>query len=70
MLLRAMAEVEFASRTLGIYALVLDAKDEHALQWYLQLDFGLQAFPENPNRLFVAVSFIKQLKLGPITPRL
>jgi len=70
MLLRAMAEVEMASRTLGIYALVLDAKDEQALQWYLRLDFGLQAFPENPSRLFVPMSFIKQLKLGPLTARL
>jgi len=62
--------VEMASRTLGIYALVLDAKDEQALQWYLRLDFGLQAFPENPSRLFVPMSFIKQLKLGPLTARL
>jgi GNAT superfamily N-acetyltransferase len=70
MLLRAMAEVEQASRRIGIHALVLDAIDSQAKNWYLQLDFGFKELPDDPNRLFVPISFIGQLDLGPITNRL
>ena len=70
MLLRAMAEVKRASESIGIFALILDTIDEEAKQWYLGLDFGFQEFPDDPARLFVSVSFIEQLDLGPITPQL
>ena len=70
MLLRSMAEVERAARSIGIHALVLDTIDEEAKKWYLRLEFGFQPLPENPSRLFVPVSFIQQLGLGPITPEL
>ena len=70
MLLRSMAEVKRAAQRIGIYALVLDTIDSEAKQWYLGLDFGFQEFPEDPERLFVPVSFLEQLALGPITERL
>jgi GNAT superfamily N-acetyltransferase len=70
MLLRSMAEVKRAAQKIGIHALVLDTIDEEAKQWYLKLDFGFQEFPENPERLFVPVSFLDQLQLGAITERL
>ena len=70
MLLRAMAEVEMASRTIGIFALVLDVIDEEAKAWYLGLDFGFQAFPEDPGRLFVPIAFLRQLDFGTLGPEL
>lgn len=70
MLLRSMAEVQRAAQNVGIYALVLDTIDEEAKQWYLNLDFGFQEFPDTPDRLFVPVKFIQQLDLGPISPKL
>jgi GNAT superfamily N-acetyltransferase len=66
MLLRAMAEVERTSRTVGVFALVLDVIDEEAKAWYLGLDFGFQVFPSDPARLFVPVAFLRQLDFGPI----
>ncbi len=70
MLLKAMNEVEVASRTIGIHALVLDVIDEEARGWYLGLDFGFQPFPEDPDRLFVPVSFLRQLDFGPLDDKL
>jgi len=70
MLLRAMAEVKRAAGSIGIFALVLDAIDDEAKKWYLHLDFGFRELPDNPERLFVPVSFIEQLDLGPMTSRL
>ena len=70
MLLRAMAETEIASRRIGIYALVLDALDEEALTWYTKLDFGLKPVLHDPRRLYVLVSFIRQLDLGDLSPEL
>lgn len=70
MLLRAMSEVEHISRSIGIHALVLDVLDEAARAWYLGLDLGLQPLPEQPDRLFVPVAYIRQLDLGPLGPQL
>lgn len=70
MLLRAMSEVEHVARTVGIHALILDVIDQAALQWYLGLNFGLQPLPDQPNRLFIPVAFIRQLGLGPLGPQL
>ena len=70
MLLRAMSEVEHIARTIGIHALVLDVLDELARIWYLGLDLGFRPLPEQTDRLFVPVSYIRQLELGPLTPEL
>lgn len=70
MLLRAMAEVEHVASHVGVYALVLDTIDQEAKDWYLGLDFGFLPLPEHPDRLFVPLSFIEQLELGPLTHEL
>lgn len=70
MLLRAMAETEIAARRIGIYALVLDALDEEALGWYQRLEFGFKPVLDDPMRLYVPVTFIRQLNLGELSHEL
>ncbi|HEY9871361.1 MAG TPA: GNAT family N-acetyltransferase [Candidatus Obscuribacterales bacterium] len=53
-LLRAIAASEIA----GLRAVVVDAKDEHAREFYLSR--GLRAFPEDPLRLFVTLVELKR----------
>lgn len=68
MLMRAIRQTEEAARSIGIYALVLDALDEEALAWYLGLDWGFQKLLDDPNHLFLPVETIR--KLGLADPRL
>ncbi len=63
MLLRAMAETEQAALRVGVHALVLDTLDQAAREWYLSLDYGFRQLPDQPERLFVPVAFIRQLGL-------
>lgn len=70
MLLRAMSQVEHVSCNIGIHALVLDVLDNEARAWYLGQDLGIQPLPDQPDRLFVPVSYIRQLDLGPLGSRL
>jgi GNAT superfamily N-acetyltransferase len=58
-LLRAIHQVEVAAREIGIYALVLDALDEGARAWYLELNFGFQSLLDDPNHLFLAVETVR-----------
>lgn len=58
-LTRAMLQVERASREIGIYALVLDALDNEARDWYLRLDVGFQVLLDDPRHLFLPVSTIR-----------
>jgi len=62
-LLRAMAQTEEVSRTVGVFALVLDALDEAARAWYLSLDFGFRELLDDPRHLYVPVKFLRQLDL-------
>jgi len=64
MLLRAIRQTADAARVMGIYALVLDALDEAALQWYVSLDWGFEPLLDDPRHLFLPVSVIRQLRLG------
>lgn len=59
-LLRAMSQVEAASRDIGIYALVLEALDAEARAWYLHLPFGFQPLLDDPNHLYLPVETIRQ----------
>lgn len=59
-LLRAMTQVETASREIGIYALVLDALDENARSWYLSLSYGFVVLWDDPNHLCLSVEAIRQ----------
>jgi GNAT superfamily N-acetyltransferase len=59
-LLRAMRQVEAASREIGLYALVLDALDDEARAWYLRLGWGFETLRDDPNHLFLPVATIRQ----------
>lgn len=63
-LLRAMTQVERAAQEIGIYALVLDAVDEKARAWYLNLPFGFEILHDDPNHLYLPVETIRQIGLG------
>ena len=43
-----------ASRALAVFAIVVDAKDERAEQFYRA--FGFQSFPSRPDRMFMLTS--------------
>ncbi|MCA1595965.1 MAG: GNAT family N-acetyltransferase [Chloroflexi bacterium] len=63
MLLRALRQTEEAARSIGIYALVLDALDEAARSWYLGLGWGFEVLLDDLNHLFLPVSTIRALGL-------
>jgi GNAT superfamily N-acetyltransferase len=56
----AMQQVARAANEIGIYALVLDAIDERARNWYLGLDAGFQTLLDDPNHLFLPVETIRK----------
>lgn len=47
----AMHRVVGVGRSIAVFAIVVDAKDEHAVAFYQS--FGFQALPLRPNRLFL-----------------
>ena len=61
LLTRAILQVEQASREIGIHALVLDAMDERARTWYLELDFGFKTLKDAPHHLYLPVGTMRQL---------
>ena len=63
MLLRALRQTEEAARVMGIYALVLDAIDNSAREWYLGLQWGFQELLDDPRHLFLPVAVIRKLNL-------
>lgn len=60
-LLRAISQVERASHEIGIYALVLDAIDNKARDWYLGLNFGFKTLLDDQQHLYIATETIRQL---------
>ena len=63
MLLRAICQAERAARDIGIHALMLDALDDQARNWYLGLDFGFQALLDDPRHLYLPIATVRQLGL-------
>jgi hypothetical protein len=47
------------SQHIASLAIVVDAKDESARQFYLRYDF--LSFPDRPNRLFLPMKTVEQL---------
>ena len=62
MLLRAMKQTLIASVDVGIYALVVNAIDDAAKEWYLGLDWGLEQLLDDPHHLYISIKTLKQLE--------
>jgi GNAT superfamily N-acetyltransferase len=50
----AVARILDISREIGVYVIVVDAKDAAASDFYMS--FGFQPFPSNPMRLFLPIA--------------
>ena len=50
----AIRRILSAGRSVAVFAIVVDAKDEHAVAFYRGL--GFQPFPSRPHRLFLLTS--------------
>ena len=50
----AVRRILTASRALAVFAIIVDAKDEHAVAFYET--FGFQPFPRRPRRMFLPIS--------------
>jgi ribosomal protein S18 acetylase RimI-like enzyme len=50
----AIRRILGAGRSLAVFAVVVDAKDDHAIRFYES--FGFRAFPNRPRRLFLLTS--------------
>lgn len=62
MLLRAMKQTLIASIDVGIYALVVNANDDAAKDWYLGLDWGFEQLLDDPHHLYISIKTLKQLE--------
>ena len=62
MLLRAMKQTLIASMDVGIYALVVNAIDDAAKDWYLGLDWGFEQLSDDPHHLYISIKTLKQLE--------
>src|SRR6266567_147287 len=63
MLLRALRQTAEASLVIGIHALVLDALDDRAREWYMSLGWGFQALRDDSRHLFLPIGTIRKLGL-------
>ena len=70
MLLRAIYQTANFAKSIGVYALTLQAIDEQARAWYLSLDFGFVPFSDDPNHLYVPIRYIEQLPPRTLTDEL
>jgi hypothetical protein len=59
-LARALVQVENAANEIGIYALVLEAMDQQARDWYMKLDLGFETLLDDSHHLYVPVETIRQ----------
>ena len=62
MLLRAMKQTLLASMDVGIYALVVNAIDDAAKEWYLGLDWGFEQLLDDPHHSYIGMKTLKQLE--------
>jgi len=59
--IRALQQVARAADEIGIYALVVDAKDERARNWYHHLGFEFETLLDDPDHLYITVETIRKL---------
>jgi GNAT superfamily N-acetyltransferase len=57
LLIDALRRVELESRSIGIFAVRIDAKDDGAIQFYKR--FGFESYPSNPRRLFIPMTTVR-----------
>jgi predicted GNAT family N-acyltransferase len=62
MLLRSMKQTLSAATEVGIFALVVNAIDESAKDWYLGLDWGFVQLLDDPHHLYISIKTLKQLE--------
>jgi hypothetical protein len=62
MLLRSMKQTLSAATEVGIFALVVNAIDESAKEWYLGLDWGFVQLLDDPHHLYMSIKTLKQLE--------
>ena len=62
LLLDALAKVIEASKTIAVWAVVVEAKDESAASFYER--YGFRKFPTRPHRLFLPVETARQVFSG------
>jgi N-acetylglutamate synthase-like GNAT family acetyltransferase len=62
MLLRSMKQTLSAATEVGVFALVVNAIDESAKEWYLGLDWGFVQLLDNPHHLYISIKTLKQLE--------
>jgi len=60
-LTRAILQVEQSAREIGLYALILDALDEDAREWYLGLEMGFDTLLDSPTHLYLSVDTIRTI---------
>jgi ribosomal protein S18 acetylase RimI-like enzyme len=61
LLLDAIHRVIRASRTIAVYAIIVDAKNERARAFYER--YGFRSFSRAPGRLFLPLETFEQLEL-------
>jgi GNAT superfamily N-acetyltransferase len=61
LLLDALSRIRNLSETIGIRAIVVDAIDQRACDFYLHHEFI--AFADDPNRLFTPLSIVRKLPI-------
>lgn len=59
LLLDALYKSWKQSHKIGAFAVIVDAKNEEARQFYEKYDF--KAFPDHPNRLFLPMNIVKKI---------
>jgi predicted GNAT family N-acyltransferase len=62
MLLRSMKQTLSAATEVGVFALVVNAIDESAKEWYLGLDWGFVQLLDDPHHLYISIKTLKQLE--------
>ena len=62
MLLRSMKQTLSAATEVGIFALVVNAIDESAKDWYLGLDWGFVQLLDDPHHLYISIKTLKHLE--------
>jgi hypothetical protein len=62
MLLRSMKQTLSAATEVGIFALVVNAIDESAKDWYLGLDWGFEQLLDDPYHFYISIKTLQKLE--------